>query len=96
MADAMYAAERQARKETEERNQIAHAIAVAQALKKEQKIKQAATLARAEKDGLMASTFSKFNQEVSHERNKEGRLAERCDDEDDKQTLAGMGKRRDE
>ena len=29
MADAMYAAERQARKETEERNQIAHAIAVA-------------------------------------------------------------------
>lgn len=35
MADAMYAAERQARKETEERNQIAHAIAVAQALKKE-------------------------------------------------------------
>lgn len=66
MADAMYAAERQARKETEERNQIAHAIAVAQALKKEQKIKQAATLARAEKDGLMASTFSKLNSEIRH------------------------------
>jgi SNW domain-containing protein 1 len=40
----------------------------------------------------MASTFSKFNQEVG---NKEGRLADRCDEEDDKNTLAGMRKRKD-
>jgi len=38
-ADAMYAAERQARKETDERNQIQHTIKMAQALKREEKIK---------------------------------------------------------
>ena len=39
---------------------------MAQALKREEKIKQAATLARAEKEGLMASTFSKLNSEIRH------------------------------
>lgn len=56
----MYASERQARKETEERNQIQHTIKMAQALKHEEKIKKEATLARAEKDKLMASSFSKL------------------------------------
>ena len=37
---------------------------MAQALKREEKIKQAATLARAEKEGLMASSFSKLNSEL--------------------------------
>lgn len=59
----MYATERQARKETDERNQIQHAIKMSQALKREEKIKQAATLARAEKDKLMASSFSKLADE---------------------------------
>jgi len=39
MADVLYAAERQARKEAEERNQIQHTIHVAQAMKREEKIK---------------------------------------------------------
>mgnify|MGYP001208970996 FL=1 len=39
MADVLYAAERQARKEAEERNQIQHTIQVAQAMKREEKIK---------------------------------------------------------
>ena len=34
------------------------------AIKKENEIKQAATLARAEKAGLMASSISKFNSEL--------------------------------
>ena len=33
-------------------------------MKREEKIKQAATLARAEKEGLMASPFSKLNSEI--------------------------------
>ena len=33
-------------------------------MKREEKIKQAATLARAEKEGLMASSFSKLNSEI--------------------------------
>ena len=98
MADAMYAAERQARKETEERNQIAQAIAVAQALKKEQKIKQAATLARAEKDGLMASTFSKLNSEIRKDGVKSNNLSDRRVDDDlesenDPKNLASIGKK---
>ena len=39
MADVLYAAERQARTEADERNQIQHTIQVAQALKREEKIK---------------------------------------------------------
>ena len=35
-------------------------------MKREEKIKQAATLARAEKEGLMASSFSKLNSEIRH------------------------------
>lgn len=66
MADVLYAAERQARQEAEERNQIQHTIQVAQALKREEKIKQAATLARAEKEGLIATSFSKLNSEIRH------------------------------
>lgn len=37
---------------------------MALAMKKEKEIKQAATLARAEKAGLMASSISKFNSEL--------------------------------
>lgn len=36
-------------------------------MKKEQQIKEAATLARAEKAGLMASSISKFNSELRKE-----------------------------
>ena len=72
MADVLYAAERQARKEAEERNQIQHTIQVAQAMKREEKIKQAATLARAEKEGLMASSFSKLNSEIRKDKREEG------------------------
>jgi len=79
MADVLYAAERQARKEAEERNQIQHTIQVAQALKREEKIKQAATLARAEKEGLMASSFSKLNSEIR----RGGHDGEHSDDGDE-------------
>jgi hypothetical protein len=37
---------------------------MALAMKKEKEIKEAATLARAEKAGLMASSISKFNSEL--------------------------------
>ena len=51
---------------------------MAQALKREEKIKQAATLARAEKEGLMASSFSKLNSELrkggKDDSDEEGRL----------------------
>jgi hypothetical protein len=53
-------------------------------LKKEQKFMHAATLARAEKDGLMASTFSKLNSEIRHNKDT---LLERRDDEDPKESL---------
>jgi len=60
----MYAAERQARKEVEERAKVQETIRAALALKKEREIREAATLARAEKAGLMASSISKFNSEL--------------------------------
>ncbi len=63
-ADSMYAAERQARKEVEERNKVQETIRAAIAAKKEREIREAATLARAEKAGLMASSISKFNSEL--------------------------------
>ena len=60
----MYAAEKYARKEVEERNKIQETIKLALAAKKEREIREAATLARAEKAGLMASSISKFNSEL--------------------------------
>jgi SNW domain-containing protein 1 len=60
----MYAAEKQARKEVEERSKIQETIKMALAAKKEKEIREAATLARAEKAGLMASSISKFNSEL--------------------------------
>jgi SNW domain-containing protein 1 len=60
----MYAAERQARKEVEERAKVQETIRAALAAKKEREIREAATLARAEKAGLMASSISKFNSEL--------------------------------
>jgi SNW domain-containing protein 1 len=63
-ADSLYAAERQARKEVEERNRVQETIKVAMAAKREREIREAATLARAEKAGLMASSISKFNSEL--------------------------------
>lgn len=60
----MYAAEKQARKEVDERNKVQETIRMALAAKKEREIREAATLARAEKAGLMASSISKFNSEL--------------------------------
>ncbi len=60
----MYAAEKQARKEVEERNKVQETIKMALAAKREREIREAATLARAEKAGLMASSISKFNSEL--------------------------------
>ena len=60
----MYAAEKHARKEIEERNKIQETIRMAIAMKKEQQTREAATLARAEKAGLMASSISQFNSEL--------------------------------
>lgn len=60
----MYAAEKQARKEVEERNKVQETVKLALAAKKEREIREAATLARAEKAGLMASSISKFNSEL--------------------------------
>jgi len=50
-------------------------------MKREEKIKQAATLARAEKEGLMASSFSKLNSEIRHK--GEGSDRAHSEDEDD-------------
>lgn len=63
-SDSLYIAEKQARKEVEERAKVQETIKMALAMKKEKEIKQAATLARAEKAGLMASSISKFNSEL--------------------------------
>jgi SNW domain-containing protein 1 len=41
-ADALYAAERQARKETDERNKIQQSLKMAQAMKKEEEIRKMA------------------------------------------------------
>lgn len=60
----MFAAEKQARKEVEERNKIQESIRLALAAKKEREIREAATLARAEKAGIVASSVSKFNSEL--------------------------------
>ena len=67
----MYTAEKQARKEVEERNKIQEAIRLQLAAKKEEQIRKAATLARAEKAGLMASSISKFNSELRKDREEE-------------------------
>ena len=66
-ADSMYAAEKQARKEVEERNKVQETIKMALAAKKEREIREAATLVRAEKAGMVASSISKFNSELRKE-----------------------------
>lgn len=53
-------AEKQARVETEQRSLVQNSIKLAQAQQKEQKIREAATLAKAEKEGLIASSFSQI------------------------------------
>lgn len=55
-------------------------------MKREEKIKQAATLARAEKEGLMASTFSKLNSEL--------RRGGATEDPDDDDRLPAVGAKR--
>ena len=69
----MYAAEKQARKEVEERAKVQETIRAALAAKKEKEIREAATLARAEKAGLMASSISKFNSEIRKDDSSEYR-----------------------
>jgi len=66
-ADIMALAEKNVRKEIEDRNRIAQSIQVAAAMKKEEELKEAAKLARAERDLL---------------KNKRKR-SETCDDEKD-------------
>ncbi len=70
----MYAAEKNARKEVEERAKVQETIRTALAAKKEREIREAATLARAEKAGLMASSISSFNSEIrkDHGSNRNG------------------------
>ena len=58
-------------------------------MKREEKIRQAATLARAEKEGLMASSFSKLNSEI---RNEKQRI--RGDDSSDDDRLSKVGHKR--
>ena len=55
-------------------------------MKREEKIKQAATLARAEKEGLMASSFSKLNSEIRKDKRDDS-------DGDDEGRLQTIGKR---
>ena len=50
-------------------------------MKREEKIRQAATLARAEKEGLMASSFSKLKSDIYNEK-KSIRGDESSEDED--------------
>ena len=64
---------------------------MAQAMKHEEKIRQAATLARAEKEGLMASSFSKLNSEI---RNEKKRIRGDQSSEDDEDRLSTVGKKR--
>lgn len=66
-SDSLFAAEKQARKEVDERSKIQETIKMALAMKREKEIKEAATLARAEKAGLLASSISKFNSEIRKE-----------------------------
>jgi hypothetical protein len=76
----MYAAEKQARKEVEERNKVQETIKMALAAKKEREIREAATLVRAEKAGMVASSISKFNSELRKE-GSESEIESRRDSE---------------
>ena len=61
-------------------------------MKREEKIRQAATLARAEKEGLMASSFSKLNSEI---RNEKKRIrGDESSDNEDADRLSMVGKKR--
>lgn len=61
-------------------------------MKREEKIRQAATLARAEKEGLMASSFSKLNSDI---RNEKKRIrGEESQSEEDEDRLSTVGKKR--
>ena len=53
-ADALYTAERQSRKETEERAKIQQALKMAQAIEREKQIRQMALEARKEKEHLVS------------------------------------------
>lgn len=59
-ADALYMAEKQARIETQNRSLVHNQIKLEQAKRQEAKIREAATLAKAEKEGLIASSFSQM------------------------------------
>ena len=59
-AETLYLTENQARKEVEERNKIREGHNIVMAMKNEEQIRKDATLARAEKSKLLASTISKL------------------------------------
>jgi len=61
--DSLYTAERQARTEIEERNKIQESMDMVLAMRKEKELRDEATLARAEKAGLMASSMSQLGSE---------------------------------
>lgn len=68
LADSLYMAEKQARIETEQRSLIQNQIKLAQAQQREAEIRKAATMAKEEKESLLASSFSDFHNESSASR----------------------------
>lgn len=68
---------------------------MALAMKKEEEIRKAATLARAEKAGLMASSISKFNSELRKDGKETEDISGRKRNTDDKE-LEEAKKERDE
>jgi SNW domain-containing protein 1 len=68
---------------------------MALAAKKEREIKEAATLARAEKAGLMASSISKFNSEIRKDDHISGKKRSR-EDQDLEEAKKERDKLRDE
>lgn len=61
--ETLQIAEKTAREETRKRNERKEAIKLAQAMKKEQKIREQATLLLAQKQGMVASSISKIQGE---------------------------------
>jgi len=96
LANAFYIAEKQARKEIEERNKIQKTMAYKDFLKQEEKMREAAALARSEKNKILESTLEERDAEEAVGRRKPSLTEEEEEAKKERDTFRYINRREQE
>ena len=96
LANAFYIAEKQARKEIEERNKIQKTVAYKDFLKQEEKMREAAALARTEKNKILETTLEERDAEEAVGRRKPSLTGEEEEAKQERDTFRYINRREQE